>query len=79
MLLVHLQNGSLLVEVGESVTVGQEIAKVGNSGNTTVSHLHLQVQSHTELWDDDNRSVPFAFEEGGGSLKRNAIVQAKEK
>ena len=75
-LLAHLQNGSLLVEEGENVTVGQEIAKVGNSGNTTISHLHLQVQSHAALWGDDIRSIPFAFEEGGASLKRNAVVQA---
>ena len=31
--------------VGEQVNVGQQIAKVGNPGNTTERHLHIQAQT----------------------------------
>ena len=34
-------------------------------------HLHLQVQTHVDLWDPDNRSVPFAFEPDGRVMARN--------
>ncbi|SFR92634.1 Peptidase family M23 [Microbacterium sp. cf046] len=39
----HLKPGSLLVEVGDTVELGDELARTGNSGNTTESHLHFHV------------------------------------
>ena len=59
--LAHLRHGSLRVREGDSVRVGEELANVGNSGNTTLPHLHLQVQTHVDMWHPDNRSIPFAF------------------
>jgi hypothetical protein len=41
----HLGPGSIQVKVGEQVKLGQQIAKVGNSGNTTEPHLHIQAQT----------------------------------
>jgi hypothetical protein len=41
----HLSPGSIQVKVGEHVKLGQQIAKVGNSGNTTEPHLHIQAQT----------------------------------
>ena len=73
-LLAHLRHGSLQVAEGDVVTAGQPIAKAGNSGNTTISHLHLQVQTHVDIWDPDNRSVPFAFGPEGRTLRRNDRV-----
>ena len=72
--LAHLQQGSLQVEVGDTVAPGDPLARCGNSGNTTSPHLHLQVQTHLDPWHEDNRSVPFAFEAGGRALRRNARV-----
>ena len=45
LLIGHLSPGSIQVKVGDQVKLGQPIAKVGNSGNTTQPHLHIQAQS----------------------------------
>ena len=39
----HMQPGSIRVKVGDSVTAGQLLGKVGNSGNSFEPHLHVQV------------------------------------
>lgn len=50
----HLQKYSLLVQVGDSVVAGQNIAKVACSGNCTDPHVHL------EVWDQNSVLVdPF--------------------
>jgi hypothetical protein len=41
----HLKRGSALVDVGDEVRLGQPVAQVGNSGNTSEPHLHIQVQN----------------------------------
>jgi hypothetical protein len=40
--LCHLQYGSIHVSVGQSVAVGDELARCGNSGNSTEPHVHVQ-------------------------------------
>lgn len=42
-MLAHLRSGSILVQPAARVSSGQRIADVGNSGNTTVPHLHFQL------------------------------------
>ena len=74
--LAHLRHGTLRVGEGDRVRQGDPLALAGNSGNTTMPHLHLQVQTHPDLWDPDNRSVPFAFGPGGRVLARNDRVGA---
>ncbi|HEX8934109.1 MAG TPA: peptidoglycan DD-metalloendopeptidase family protein [Pseudonocardiaceae bacterium] len=41
----HLIKGSLRVKLGDKVTKGQVIAKLGNTGNANASHLHLQIMN----------------------------------
>ncbi len=43
-LLAHLQQGSLAVDQGDEVEVGDPVGRVGNSGNTTEPHLHVHAQ-----------------------------------
>ena len=40
-LLAHMNAGSVSVAAGESVTAGQLLGRVGNSGSTTEPHLHI--------------------------------------
>ncbi len=72
--LAHLRHGTLRVSEGDRVRKGDPLALVGNSGNTTMPHLHLQVQTRADLWDPDNRSVPFGFEPDSHVLARNDRV-----
>lgn len=55
----HLQRGSAVVAVGQSVAAGERIAACGNSGNSTEPHLHLQLQDDADV----SRAVglPLAF------------------
>lgn len=39
----HLVPGSLKVEVGDRVSIGQELGKLGNSGGSLAPHLHFHV------------------------------------
>lgn len=39
----HLANGSVRVREGDTVTEGQVIGLLGNSGNSDIPHLHFQV------------------------------------
>lgn len=40
----HLAKDSITVEMGDSVTRGEVIGKVGNSGSSTGAHLHFEVR-----------------------------------
>lgn len=42
-LLAHLRQGSLAAAEGDSVTVGDPLARVGNSGASLEPHLHVQL------------------------------------
>ena len=39
----HLDDGSLLVSVGDHITYGEHIADVDNTGASTGSHLHYEI------------------------------------
>jgi hypothetical protein len=43
-LLAHLKRGSVVVEPGQRVAVGDLLGEVGNSGNTSEPHLHVHGQ-----------------------------------
>lgn len=60
--LTHLRQGSLAVEVGESVTRGQELARVGSSGHSAYTpepHLALHLQDDPE--PRRGQAIPWSF------------------
>jgi murein DD-endopeptidase len=56
----HLQNGSIKVRLHDGVRRGNVLALLGNSGNTTGAHLHLQVTDRNSVLQ--SQGVPFVFE-----------------
>lgn len=44
LLTVYAHSSVLLVRTGERITIGQEIARVGQSGRATAPHLHFEVR-----------------------------------
>jgi murein DD-endopeptidase MepM/ murein hydrolase activator NlpD len=72
--LAHLAQGSVCVRPGDTVTVGQHLARVGNSGNTTEPHLHIHVKrggSPDSMLDGEGVAIRF----DGRWLIRNSVVR----
>jgi murein DD-endopeptidase MepM/ murein hydrolase activator NlpD len=57
---LHMYDSGMLVQVGDKVTGGQQIARVGSSGQSTGCHLHFEVQVNGENIDP----APFMAEVG---------------
>jgi murein DD-endopeptidase MepM/ murein hydrolase activator NlpD len=64
----HMVPGSASLKVGDEVTRGQVVGRLGNSGNTTEAHLHFHVMRAPTPLSSDN--VPFEIDRFGfvGSL-----------
>jgi murein DD-endopeptidase MepM/ murein hydrolase activator NlpD len=56
----HLQPGSVAVRMGEEVTAGQRLGRLGNSGNSTAPHLHFQLSDGPDPLT--STSLPFVFD-----------------
>jgi urea transporter len=54
----HLQAKSIRVKMGDIVTPGMELGRCGNSGRSTVPHLHFQVQRGSAL---GSATIPYEF------------------
>ena len=55
----HLQPGSVAAGVGDRVTAGQMLGRVGNSGNSSEPHVHLHLQDSTRPYFGEG--IPFHF------------------
>jgi len=62
-LLGHLQQGSIAVRPGDAVHRGTPLARCGNSGNTFVPHLHVQVMDRQDPKDPAVRGLPARIED----------------
>lgn len=58
--MAHLKQDSVTVQVGDSVVSGHLLAAVGNNGNSTGPHLHLQVQDSPADMNAE-RTYPMLF------------------
>lgn len=74
-LIAHLKSGSIIVEKGNSLKEGQQIAQVGNSGNTTEPHLHIHAQGESSILGSEG--VPIMFNDR--FLVRNSLVAQSKK
>jgi hypothetical protein len=59
-LYAHLKPNSVAVTLNQRVSKGQVIGKVGNSGNTSAPHLHLQAMDRPSSLDANG--LPYVFE-----------------
>lgn len=48
-LLGHVQKGSLAVKVGDRVTRGQQVARIGSSGSSNNPHVHYELRTGKDL------------------------------
>ena len=65
--LAHLQYRSVLVQKGDRVATGQEIAKCGSTGSAEKAHLHIHAQRAQE-------SIPMLFGKDFRFLLRNDTI-----
>lgn len=64
----HLQQNGVSVAVGDHVAQGQKIALSGNTGHTTMPHLHFAVYRAIE-WGD-TQSIAVRFQAADGIITR---------
>lgn len=74
-LLAHLREGSVAARPGDRVASGDLIGAVGNSGNTTEPHLHVQA-TRAATPEDALAGDPVALRFGGRFVAANALVGA---
>lgn len=82
-LYAHAQTGSIKVRPGEIVVSGQELAKVGHSGNSTAPHLHFHLMDHHDPWKAQGLLCCFrdyeVFRDGAWYLVQNGIPKSTDR
>ena len=76
-LLGHFRRGTVIVRVGDKLSVGDAIAQVGNSGNTSEPHLHVHAQEPGTA-DAPFSGAPIPIRITGRYLVRNDRVVVPE-
>lgn len=82
---LHLQKNSLTVKEGDSVERGQQIGRVGHSGNSEAPHLHFHLADSPD--PAHSRSLPIHFENieswpdgaHADAIQYGHIINVKEK
>ena len=72
--IAHMKQNSISVKAGDTVTSGQLLGKVGNSGNTSEPHLHIHAVKGRDLDDVlKGTGVPLSF--NNKFLVRNDVIK----
>lgn len=56
----HLQRRSVTVRIGDTVRAGEQIARCGNSGNSSEPHVHAQLMDRVSPWTAQGLPMSFA-------------------
>ncbi|HLD64714.1 MAG TPA: M23 family metallopeptidase, partial [Pseudomonas sp.] len=67
---LHLMRGSVAVQEGRRIELGEQLGRSGNTGNSTGPHLHFVVQRNVGLALE---SIPYDFNQPVNSLPNFAI------
>jgi murein DD-endopeptidase MepM/ murein hydrolase activator NlpD len=72
--LFHLRQGSVRVKAGDRVRAGQEIGRIGFSGDAITVHLHYQLMSAPDI---DTEGLPSYFFDYRRILGRRTLEVAR--
>lgn len=76
-LIAHIKKNSITVREGEQISVGQRIAEVGHSGNSTAPHLHFHLMDSPDLTNTHGLPCRFSayerFSDGQWSLVEDGV------
>ncbi|NQX97314.1 MAG: M23 family metallopeptidase [Flavobacteriales bacterium] len=78
-IMAHLKKGSIIVAVGDIVGKGQEVGQTGNSGASSVPHLHYQLEGRSGLLNGLGLPAQFSnYYEDNVFLKRGEPVRGQK-
>lgn len=79
----HLQTGSIQVSVGDIITKGDVIGKMGHSGNSFAPHLHFQLMDSSNIATANGLACAFeeyeVFRNGKWEKVTNGIPTSKDR
>lgn len=70
--LAHLKKGSVTVKRGDQVRAGDVIGQLGNSGNSSEPHLHIQVSDGEDLFQ--SKAIHIRWADGIEPVKGELIT-----
>jgi hypothetical protein len=79
----HLKKDTIRVKIGEEVAVGQHLADLGHTGNSTAPHLHFQIMDRQDPFTAKGLPCVFekyeAFKDGVWVVKTEGIPGLRER
>ena len=73
-ILAHLERGSISVAAGDVVRMGDAIGRCGNSGNTTIPHLHIHAQPRAQVQAGAVWGIPVVFGERTEAMRPGQVL-----